>query len=225
MGGSVDFPYKDRMRSKIIILLLLISAMGCVKGSTIYTKPAFQLVENFGSIDIVLDPSEPVKAWELEIRFNPSIIQISNVSIGNFFKNYSTFITPNMVIDNINGSITKSYGLVLGQGNISEKGTILKINYTALDLDGATDIKIEKLGITNETQYLDHIKNDGRVQVWYEFRPWDINEDNNVDITDVSTLIYHYGEICYNDPWDIIIDGKCNIGDVSALTSHYGETY
>jgi len=59
------------------------------------------------------------------------------------------------------------------------------------------------------------------------YPPWDINQDGEVDVQDVSAMANHYGESGEPGwrPEDINDDGTVDYLDVSALVSHYGETY
>jgi hypothetical protein len=56
---------------------------------------------------------------------------------------------------------------------------------------------------------------------------WDLDENRNIDLTDVSLLVSHYGEELTPGslPWDIDNNGHTDITDVSILVSHYGESY
>ena len=53
--------------------------------------------------------------------------------------------------------------------------------------------------------------------------PGDLNNDNTVNVTDLSILLSNYGTS--NSTADINSDGTVNILDLSALLSHYGESY
>lgn len=52
--------------------------------------------------------------------------------------------------------------------------------------------------------------------------PGDLNSDGHVNITDLSTLLSHYGQSVGSSLGDINTDGTCNITDLSILLSHYG---
>jgi len=53
--------------------------------------------------------------------------------------------------------------------------------------------------------------------------PGDLNDDNNVNVTDLSILLSNYGTS--NTTADINGDGTVSVLDLSALLSHYGQTY
>ena len=53
--------------------------------------------------------------------------------------------------------------------------------------------------------------------------PGDLNNDNTVNITDMSILLSNYGTS--NTTADINSDGTVNVLDLSVLLSHYGQSY
>jgi len=53
--------------------------------------------------------------------------------------------------------------------------------------------------------------------------PGDLNNDNKVDITDMSILLSNYGTT--NASADVNSDGQVNVLDMSILLSNYGKTY
>jgi hypothetical protein len=53
--------------------------------------------------------------------------------------------------------------------------------------------------------------------------PGDLNNDNTVNVTDLSVLLSNYGTS--NSAADINTDGTVNILDMSILLSHYGQSY
>ena len=69
----------------------------------------------------------------------------------------------------------------------------------------------------------------GGVAIWRSLAasnpnlPGDLNNDNTVNVTDLSILLSNYGTS--NSTADINSDGTVNILDLSALLSHYGQNY
>src|SRR6266576_4978561 len=53
--------------------------------------------------------------------------------------------------------------------------------------------------------------------------PGDLNNDNTVNVTDLSILLSNYGTT--NTAADINTDGAVNVLDLSILLSHYGGSY
>jgi len=174
------------------------------------------------NISINLIPTEPVKAYELQILFDPSFLQVNSVEQGDFFRDYQSFYS-NGEIDNFNGTIIKLYALVLGQGVVTEEGTILILHCTTSGI-GLSPIVFNESRITNETQYISLNIMNGAIQVYGEFYPWDCNEDGTCNYLDISILVTYYGELVSppgSEPADILEDGVVNYLDISALISHY----
>lgn len=96
------------------------------------------------TIDITLSPSEPVKAWELKIRYDHSLLELLSIREGNFFQGYETFYINNRSI---------AYDLILGHGNVSTPGIIAKAVFKPLG-EGNAFVQVYDAGITNETRYL-----------------------------------------------------------------------
>src|SRR5256885_2823964 len=68
----------------------------------------------------------------------------------------------------------------------------------------------------------------GGIVLWHSFAapntslPGDLNNDNTVNVTDMSILLSNYGTA--NTAADINTDGTVNILDMSILLSHYGQS-
>jgi len=146
-----------------MVLLIFILLPSLAIGTDMSVLPAFQIVTNNGAVGIYLLPTEPIKAWELKIVFNPEYIQVNNVAEGDFFKGYLTFFSPNVKIDNVNGTITNLYDLIMGLGNVTTDGCLINITFTAIDSPSISSIEIQDAGITNETKYLPLTTYDGRI--------------------------------------------------------------
>jgi len=115
------------------------------------------------ALNISCFPTEPIKAWELKVSFPPELLQVINISQGDFFDGYQTF-AMNGLIDNVNGTIINAYGLVLGQGNVSEAGHLLTIVFNAIAPGNAT-VGIYGVGVTNETGYVARELYNGTVHI------------------------------------------------------------
>ena len=89
--------------------------------TSVNVNPLNQIVGsqiNF-NVDIYCVPSEPIKAYELRISFDETLVQADSVVEGNIFDNYSTFFSSG-IIDNDDGTIINIFGLIIGPGNVSE---------------------------------------------------------------------------------------------------------
>jgi len=129
-------------------------------------SPESQLVgpgQSF-TVEVYCDPSQPIRGYELEISFDSSLIKAVSVSEGDIFSEFNTFFNSGTIYNSA-GKIVDMYGLILGPGNVSEPGTFVEISFTSKSKTGTSDLTLENVGVTNETQYISISLNDGSVQV------------------------------------------------------------
>ncbi len=184
--------------------------------------PSFDFLQWEQNVDVViyLIPTEPVKSYEFKLSFDPDHLQILSVETGDFFEGWQTFFSTG-VIDNTNGTLINVYQLIIGQGNTTDPGSLVVIHCHTEDI-GLTPLHLYDMGITNETKYLQLTVQDGAIQVYGEYYPWDCNEDYHCNYLDLSIVASHYMNHCPpgDEVWDIIEDGVCNYLDLSALVAH-----
>lgn len=195
------------------------------KANEINVTPPFEFQPAENSFDVVIYcvPSQPIKSFEFKLSFDSNLLQANSVAPGTFFDGYPTFFSAG-IIDNTAGTITEIYSLIIGQGNITAPGSLIIINFTGTGTAGVSSIRIYDDGLTNETMYLVHETNDGSIQFYNGFLPWDVNQDGEVDYLDCSLTIAHYMDIVSppgSQPWDILINGVVDYLDLSVLVSHY----
>lgn len=140
-----------------IALIILFISSSVVAESTISIDASQQIADATDTINftVQLIPDEPVKSFEFILNYDQSLLYINSVSPGDIFNGFSNF-TSTGTIDNINGTITEIYSLILGPGNITTPGTLLRFNCTILTSSSnqTTWINLSNVGITNETCYL-----------------------------------------------------------------------
>ena len=218
-----------------VAIALLLAAMAFFSVNTAGTQinvievmPGYEfyLINSTFDVSIYCIPTEPVKAFEFKLQFDPTKLQALSVQEGEFFAGYVTFFRGGE-INNTAGTIINIYDLIIGQGNITTPGTLVTVTFRALNETGASDITIYDEGICNETKYLKYQKNNGIVQTYTGCPPWDVAEDGIVDLLDVSGVLVNYGSTCApgNERWDVNQDGVCDLTDLGLVISHYGETY
>jgi len=140
------------MNKKRIVLCLLFLLSYTVNASEMsLPSKTVELGETF-ELEVYCVPSEPIKSFELELRYNPEYIEMLEVEEGDFFSGYPTFFNSG---ETENGSLKKVYDLIIGQGNITEEGTLVIITCKSL-FPGDTEIHFfpDWTGVTNETMYL-----------------------------------------------------------------------
>lgn len=185
--------------------------------------PSYTQINETGmfSIQLHVSPSQPIKAVEINMSFNPSHLQVINITEGDLFEGYPTFFVVHDV-DNGNGFLV-AYGLIIGPGNTSDDGNFAEVTFNAT-AQGMASLTFTYVGITNETQYVELSIENATIYVAYS---WDIVPDRFINYIDISSLITHYGQ--FGTPgWirdDINDDGNINYLELSALITHYGIHY
>jgi len=154
----------------IIALIILLSTITITvsadETSSVSIDPSNQTVssgETF-SIDVTCVPGQPIKSFEFQLLFDPSILQISSVIEGDIFDGYTTYFNAGTV-NNVAGTVIDIYGLIVGDGNVTDSGTFVTINCTAKDVSGISALDLSSVGVTNETAYVTISVTDGTVQI------------------------------------------------------------
>jgi hypothetical protein len=211
-----------------IALLVIISV--CVYVSVVSAEPTISIVQDKDvttvgqqvvmSIKCNPNPSEPMKAFEFKLKFNPDYYRADLVTEGDIFRGYQTFFSSG-IIDNVNGTIINIYDLILGQGNVTESGFLANITFTCLQLK-TSPLTLYDVGITNESDYINITVQNGQIKASHN---WDINKDGLCNIFDVMSISNHYGEKGTLNwiPEDLFSDGIINILDLLVVSFHYGE--
>ena len=164
-----------RREKKLVIAITLILifpifiSLNRATASTIEAESKTVMVGESFTLNITCYPTEPIKAWELKVDFDNSLLRANSVSEGNFFNAYWTFFVPG-IIENENGTIKNIYDLIIWDGNVSSPGTLVSINFTAVS-EGNSIIELYGVGITNETTYLSCDVNSGSVDIFGESGP------------------------------------------------------
>jgi hypothetical protein len=139
-----------------VVLTTIVLIASVIGSSTIVSiDPVNQTIggDDDFSISIYCVPSQPIKAYELKLSFDSSLVQAVEVTEGDIFDGYTTFFNSG-TINNVVGTIIDIYGLILGSGNVSLPGTLVNINFTGESNGGTSPIALYDVGVTNETVYI-----------------------------------------------------------------------
>lgn len=210
---------KNSLFILVIVFLLLLGAT-TVSGSPnsiANISPPSQTVspgETF-SVDVYCTPGQPIKSFEFKLSFDESRLQVNSVTKGDIFDGHQTIFNSGK-IDNVNGSITDVYGLILGPGNVSSPGTLVTISFTAKTSAGTSLLHLYDLGVTNETEYVPITTDDGGVTVYNpdtslvfsEVTPEEGSTYVSVGTSSLSVKI----ENPDGDPFDWVVSTSPNIG-------------
>ena len=167
--------YKKRNRFTMLIIIfsiiiLLLPITASADNTQLVMNPSNITVSTSQTftIDVYCIPSEPIKGYELKLSFDNTYIQAVSVSEGNIFSGYSTFFNDGD-IDNSEGIISNIFGLIIGQGNITDSGTLCKITFASSLKTGTSKlsfIEIDKwTGVTNEHEYLEISVNSASITI------------------------------------------------------------
>jgi PKD repeat protein len=127
-------------------------SISAASNSTIITiLPENQTIYPGDTIIISLNCStqQPIKAFQFDLSFNPKLLQVTNVSEGNFFEGYLTFFNAGTINNDV-GMITNIYSLILGPGNGTKAGTFISVNFTAKSASGNSIFTLLNLNVTND---------------------------------------------------------------------------
>ncbi len=179
----------------VFLGLIIFSVSPIVRGNTIVSvNPSSQSVfvgDNF-SVDIYCVPDKPIKAFEFKMLFNATLIEANSVAEGDIFNSYSTFFNSG-IINNTEGSIINVFGLIIGQGNVTDPGNLVTISFSSKSDIGNSTLDLYDVGITNETSYISILTNDGNITIDYPNYTHIFSEetptDNSIDVPISSSYL------------------------------------
>lgn len=131
------------------------------------------------TIDIYVDPGEPINGVAFDLSFNASLIHANQVIEGDLFEPYNTFFNGG-VIDNNAGTISNVYGFTYPATNtVEDPGIFCTITFTAQSNMGISILHLYDVCVTdiNGDCIEDITINDGSVTVG-ENTPPNITNEN-----------------------------------------------
>ncbi len=137
---------------------LIFSSMSTVRAAgptPVSVNPSSQTVNASDTFAVTVEcvPQQPVKAFELKLSFNPSLVRAISVAEGDLFSGYQTFFNGGE-IDNSAGRIINMYNLIVGPGNVTSAGSLVVITFTARSTSGTSALSLYDVRVTNESDYL-----------------------------------------------------------------------
>jgi len=202
----------------------------------VFINPATQDVSTAEAFSTTLEISEVsnLGGFEIEILFNPDLLQATQVELGDFLESTGRTIFPVLnYIDNSNGSI--QFGiLTLGPNppGPDGAGVLLNIDWLStadLDVESQTEIEIGAFQFAEPDATLIQIAGttNGQVNISPCF-PYDFDCDCDVDILDITMAAFCYGtstgDADYNADYDLDNDGDIDIIDLTQVAYNYGWT-
>ncbi len=180
---------------------------------------------------IQIEGAQNLGGFEMEVVFDPLMLQLNAVSLGDFLESTGRQILPlTEVIDNTNGLLTYA---VSTQGDQPAGpdgiGVLLELDWTAtsdIDDDMETWIHIQNQQINFTTgTIMPSVTEDAMVEV-VDCHIHDFDCDCDVDIVDITMTAYAYGTVKgdaeYNVLFDLDMDGDIDIVDITMVAYDYG---
>ncbi len=149
-------PFDKKLRTVSVLTLTILLILICTGSAnaeiTISFEPSEMNVEEDQefTLDITVKSDVNVSGAEMELSLDPSLINITSVSEGEFLKQsgYST-IFSNGTIDNEKGTVTNIYSVIMGDDRHLEDGTFATITLRSKDERGITKLRMDNVVITN----------------------------------------------------------------------------
>jgi len=174
---------------------------------------------------------ENLGSFEIELHYDPSLIQANVVELGDFLGSSGRQIFPLLnTIDNSNGIIEFAVS-TLGPNPPGPDGNggLLNIEWMATDNlpnDIMTQIDLERAQLTEPNgELIEHSWQNASIEISSCFT-YDFDCDCDVDIVDITMATYTYassvGDGIYNTIYDQDNDGDIDIVDITMLTYNYG---
>ena len=177
-------------------------------------------VGDTATLSVVVDDVADLAGWQLDIAFNPVVLEAVSVREGDFLSTEggNTFFVGDN-IDNANGKITGVSAALIGTSGSSGTGILLEVTFEA-KRSGEGRLRLEKvrLGDSNGKEIPHHIINRP-----FRFKPsYDVNGDGNVNIFDLIIVSQNFNKT--NPQVDVNGDGTVNIFDLIVVAQHLGES-
>jgi WD40 repeat protein len=222
------------------------------KQCVVKIDPAIQYInKNFSdesTVNIKIENVKELAGFQLELAFDPNILEILSLrKVGEIFGEGRSILDPYPMpppggptsgkdgttltpqIDNVNGLISSVIATKGSPGGINGDGTLLEVHFKA-KVSGESELKLQKVVLVNSSQ--EKISDcqiiSGSVIVVNPSKPWDVNKDGEVNVSDLVAVLQHLGERItgtVNPNPDVNGDGIVDDADVSLVKSHFGEKY
>jgi hypothetical protein len=136
----------------VFILITLLLA-GTVNAETIVAFAPSQLSveenEEF-TLDIMIESNVNVSGAEMELVYDPALMEVVSVAEGNFFKQGGeNTIFSKGTIDNELGTVTNIYSVIMGDDMMLDRDVFTTITLQAKDNSGISELEMKNVVITN----------------------------------------------------------------------------
>ena len=221
------------------------------KQCVVKVDPAVQYINKNSSeessVIIKIENVIELAGFQLDLTFDPNILEILSLrKVGEIFGEDRAILDPYPMpppglpilgedgtaltpsIDNVNGLISNVIA-TKSKGGVSGSGILLEVHFKS-KVSGESALKLQNVVLVNSSQekISDCQTISGSVIVVNPSKPWDVNKDGEVNVSDLVAVLQHLGEriieVVAENP-DVNGDGIVDDADVSLVKSHFGEKY
>ena len=183
-----------------------------------FSKTPIHIGDTF-DVDIRAENVTDLAGWQFDIAFNPAILEVVDVSEGDFLKSDggATFFRRGGV-DNTNGVITEFSAARITSGGASGSGSVLQVRFKAKS-DGETKLALQNFlfgSVTEES--IPAAPLEIHITVEERLLTGDVNRDGVVNILDLIRVAQQLGKnVPPNSSADVNGDGVVNIFDLTLV--------
>ncbi|MEM2130134.1 MAG: right-handed parallel beta-helix repeat-containing protein [Candidatus Bathyarchaeia archaeon] len=193
----------------------------------------FDLNLNLEDADIFWD----IGGFSVTIKFNPSIVQVTNVTEGSFLKSFGSTYSY-WEIDNVEGYAVMYVTQLPPRSTTYGSGTLFTIQFKGVG-EGECNITMENSELAawpDESKWVfiysvtvPHTTEDGYVKIMQPL-PADINADGQVSLADLVLLAKAYGSRPGDPNWNEYADiaepwGIIGLSDLVTIAVFYGQHF
>lgn len=159
------------MRKLTILLVCIISPIllsGCITPTSdveVYISPSSSYIYEGDIVitQVMCVTNINISAWELEILYNSSVLQLVNYSFGNIWGSYQEKLSSPLV-KNEPGKLSNLFELLI-RTNSKNSGTLIQLTFEAINT-GKSQITIKDLRIYNNTNEIVTTIRNGTINVY-----------------------------------------------------------
>ena len=168
------------------------------------------------TLDISAKDVFDLAGWQFDIAFNPTVLEVTNVSEGGFLKtDGGNNLFQSGSIDNAAGKITGLSAIRLSTQGVTGTGAILQVTFKA-KASGETELTLQNFEFANITgQYIAAGPQQIRIVVEERLATGDVNRDGRVSILDLVLIAQQLtNRVPADSPVDLNGDGVVSILDL-----------
>nr|WP_321497174.1 cohesin domain-containing protein [uncultured Methanolobus sp.] len=137
--------------SIFVLITLLLAGTANAEISVALAPSQLHVEENDEfTLDIVIESDVNVSGAEMELAYDPTLIEVIAITEGNFFKQEGAkTIFSKGTIDNELGAVTNIYSVIMGDDMMLDREAFATITLQAKDNSGITYLEMQKVVITN----------------------------------------------------------------------------